>query len=92
VGRESWTIVNRLGTETVDVELASRSAARLVLLSFDFLVEHPIAKSKGSTIDIIFIFDSPLNYEWILTENNLLGNRMFYPIYYKFLVIIIVFF
>jgi hypothetical protein len=61
VGRESWTIVKRLGTETVDVELASRSAAIVVLLSFDFLVEHPNIKNKGSTIDIIFIFNSPFN-------------------------------
>jgi hypothetical protein len=83
VGRESWTIVKRLGTETVDeLELASRSAATVVLLSLDFLVEHPIAKSKGNTIDIIFIFDSPLDYVWILAENNLVGNRMFYPIFH----------
>ena len=97
MGRESWTIVNRLGTATdveldVELELASKSAARLVLLSFDFLVEHPIAKSKDSTIEIIFIFDSPLDYVWILAENKLFGNRMFSPIYYIFLVIIITFF
>jgi hypothetical protein len=93
VGRESWTIVNRLGTETdVELELASKSAARVVLLSFDFLVEQPIAKSKDSTIEIIFIFNSPLDYVWILAENKLFGNRMFSPIYYIFLVIIITFF
>jgi hypothetical protein len=56
VGRESCTIVNKLGTDTDEVlEELARARAAIATLLLDFFSEQDRLKSKDNISEIIFI-------------------------------------